>query len=202
MRILAGIFVLFFLLSVARGELTSFEREAEAFAEVYSLAYALCKTADDNPEAQKSFCHAAEDLERSLDQGYPEALFAIGAYYASGKDAMVGRDNFLTFKWLNKAAKKGHAKAQRFAGAMYLQGIGVRQDIEEGINYLKAAGNQGDVDSYMVLGALYREGKYVSRDINKAKEYYGSLCDSGEQIGCDLYKDLNEEIIFKGNKDN
>lgn len=195
MRILAGIFALFFLLSTARGELTSFEREAEAFAEVYSLAYALCKTTDDNPEAQKNFCDAVEDLERSLDQGYPEALFAIGAYYASGKDAIVGKDNFLTFKWLNKAAKKGHAKAQRFAGAMYLQGIGVRQDIEEGINYLKSAGNQGDVDSYMILGTLFLEGELVKRDLKKAMYYYGAMCDLGEQLGCDFYKEVNEALL-------
>ena len=196
MRVLLSAFILLFSLVFA----TDLNQAAEDFAEVYSLAYVSCKTINDNPEAKKEFCEAVETLERSLDNGSPEGLFAIGAYYASGADKLVGKDNFLTFKWLNKAAEKGHAESLKFVGAMCLQGIGTLQDISKGVEYLESAGKKGDVSSYLILGSMYREGKYAPKNLAKAKEYYGFLCNSGEQIGCDLYRVVNEEILFNKNK--
>ncbi|MFZ7255361.1 MULTISPECIES: SEL1-like repeat protein [Avibacterium] len=38
----------------------------------------------------------------------------------------------------------------------------------------------------------YEYGLGVKQDKRKAKEYYGLVCDSGEQLGCDNYRKLNE----------
>ena len=43
------------------------------------------------------------------------------------------------------------------------------------------------------LGILYEAGIGVRQNKSKAKEFFGKLCDLGDQQGCDNYRKLNEQ---------
>jgi len=52
----------------------------------------------------------------------------------------------------------------------------------------------GDSDigsMYYILGTMYEEGKGTRQNYEKAKEYYGKVCDLGDQEGCDKFSHLN-----------
>ena len=44
---------------------------------------------------------------------------------------------------------------------------------------------------YYYLGTMYEEGKGTRQNYEKAKEYYGQVCDLGDQEGCDKFSQLN-----------
>ena len=49
----------------------------------------------------------------------------------------------------------------------------------------------GQVECCYNLGILYYNGLGVRQNKSLAKEYFGKVCDLGEQKGCDAYKMLN-----------
>jgi TPR repeat protein len=55
-------------------------------------------------------------------------------------------------------ATQGNAKAQHNLGAMYLNGQGVEQDIDQAILWFKKAAEQGVVLAQHNLGAIYLQG--------------------------------------------
>ena len=58
-----------------------------------------------------------------------------------------------------------------------------------------AKAKQGDAEAQFNLGVMYANGHGVRQDYKKAKEYFGLSCDSGFQLGCDAYRELNERGI-------
>ena len=58
--------------------------------------------------------------------------------------------------------------------------------------YEKAA-EQGDVYAQHIVAKMYEEGKGVPQDYSKALEWFGKVCDSGRQEGCDDYRILNQK---------
>ena len=65
-------------------------------------------------------------------------------------------------------------------------------------NYTKAvewhqkAANQGNSKAQYKLGLMYRDGIGVRQNKLQAKEWFGKVCDSGVQLGCDRYRELNQ----------
>ena len=42
---------------------------------------------------------------------------------------------------------------------------------------------------------MYTKGQGVRQNLRKAKEWFGKACDGGLQLGCDAYRELNEQGI-------
>jgi len=42
---------------------------------------------------------------------------------------------------------------------------------------------------------MYLNGDGIRQNKSTAKEYFGKVCDLGDQDGCDFYKQLNEQGI-------
>lgn len=65
-----------------------------------------------------------------------------------------------------------------------------------GINQALQHLNKGCEDDYpsacVNLGDIYRQGDYVTQSKSKAKKFYKKGCDLGFDLGCELYRDLNE----------
>ncbi|MGB2784808.1 hypothetical protein [Psychrobacter sp.] len=59
-------------------------------------------------------------------------------------------------------------------------------------NQPRCLANQDDVVAKSLLGGLYYQGKGVLQDFTIPKEWNGKACDSGEQFGCDIYRELNK----------
>ncbi|KEZ23782.1 hypothetical protein HS327_00174 [Glaesserella parasuis] len=71
--------------------------------------------------------------------------------YYNGKG--ISQDYHQAFKWFQKAAEKGDAKAQAALGVLYLSGQGVRQNNATGKIWFRKACDNG----YQYACDLYRQ---------------------------------------------
>ncbi|MCI7046793.1 tetratricopeptide repeat protein [Helicobacter sp.] len=134
-----------------------------------------------------------DEVLAKAKQGDAEAQFLLGLMYDQGQG--VKQDYEKAAEWFSKAANQGYAKAQYNLGAMYENGQAVRQDYKKAFEWYSKAANQGYAKAQYNLGAMYEKGYGVRQDLKKAKEYFGLSCDSGLQLGCDAYRELNERGI-------
>ena len=105
----------------------------------------------------------------------------------------VKQDYFEAIKWYRQAAEQGHAEAQYKLGSMYANGQGIRQNYEEAFYWLKKAAAQRNGVALGRIGVAYLTGEGVEQDKWKAKDYFGRSCEAGFQLGCDMYRELNNE---------
>lgn len=64
------------------------------------------------------------------------------------------RDYVEAEKWFKKAAEQGHAQAQYELGEMYIRGLGVTKNEEDGLSWLRRAAEQGDTKARERLCAI------------------------------------------------
>ncbi len=57
-------------------------------------------------------------------------------------------------KWFEKAAKQGHAEAQCCLAGLYIQGLGVKQDIMNAKKWFEKAAKQGHAEAKEFLDTL------------------------------------------------
>ena len=76
---------------------------------------------------------------------------------------------------------------------MYDSGRGVRQDDAEALRWYRKAAEQGYAKAQYNLGLMYANGHGVHQDFDLSKEWFGKACDGGFQVGCDLYRYLNQK---------
>lgn len=116
--------------------------------------------------------------------GWPQAEYELAVFYYSGKG--VEPDPVEALTWLEKAGEHNHVLAQRFLGALYLNGVHadgkmtVKPDAKKGASwYLRAAYND-DGPSQAVVGSLYMTGKGVERDNIQAVKWNRLAAAKGE----------------------
>ncbi|EEG23038.1 Sel1 repeat [Eikenella corrodens] len=51
---------------------------------------------------------------------------------------------------------------------------------------------QGVAEAQYNLGVMYDNGQGVRQNFHLSKEWFGKVCDSGDQNGCDKYHSLNQ----------
>lgn len=178
----------------------SFEKtqvnDIEELTTLYTNMHASCVMQSfDNQKDNDQACKVAQQIIDD-DTFIGNDLFYVGMHLLSGNDPNVGLDYFLGKVWIEKAAKKGHVLAQKKLATMYIKGEGVKQNIDEAIYWLEMAAKNGDQDGNLLLGKIFHEGLIVKKDLKKSKHYYGIMCDAGEQLGCDLYRTVNEELLI------
>lgn len=88
-------------------------------------------------DARKAFLW----MERSAEQGYVEAEYALGVALRDGIG--VSRDDERALKWLRIAAQTGDPRAQLDVGRMYVSGKGGPIDLIKGYGWLALAAAQG-----------------------------------------------------------
>lgn len=123
---------------------------------------------DDDATRQKAFFWMRE----AAVGGWPQAMYELAVFYYEGKG--VEPDPKESLAWLEKAAARNNVLAQRFLGALYLNGahadgkVTVKPDAKKGASwYLRAAYN-GDGPSQAVMGTLYMTGKGIEKDSTQA----------------------------------
>lgn len=80
-----------------------------------------------------------------------------------------------------KKAEAGDASAQRELGALYMRGIDVPQDIDEGLTWYRKAAEQGDLTSQTTLGELYTFYKSgVPNDEEQGFHWYLKAAEQGD----------------------
>lgn len=150
----------------------------------YALAalYRDSLIVDENGETtrEKSFFWMLE----SAVGGWTQAQYEVAVYYYEGKG--VAPDSAKALAWLERAAENNHVLAQRFLGALYLNGanadgkVTVKPDAKKGASwYLRAAYND-DGPSQAVMGMLYMTGKGIEKDNVQAIKWNRLAAAKGE----------------------
>ena len=100
--------------------------------------------------------------------GWAQAQYEVAVFCYEGKGVVANSQQALF--WLEKAAENNHVLAQRFLGALYVNGanaggkVTVKPDPKKGAAwYLRAAYND-DGPSQAVLGSLYMAGTGLEKD--------------------------------------
>lgn len=88
-------------------------------------------------------------------------------------------------KELQPAAEQGDARAQHLLGVLYVHGLGVAQNYQEGIKWLNAAATRGHLDAQLELARLYQSGEGVSRDYRETARWYRQAAEQGD-VGAQL----------------
>lgn len=130
-------------------------------------------------------------LQKSCDGGGMEGCFNLGMYYSNGIG--VKQDHFKAKEFYQKACDGGVMDSCFALGISYDYGFGVKKDNFKAKELYQKACDGGVMASCFSLGNSYRDGKGVKQNHSKAKALFGKACDGGYQIGCDEYKELNEQ---------
>ena len=69
---------------------------------------------------------------------------------------------------LIQRAEQGDAGAQHALGGMYLNGLGVQQDVEAAFWWIGLSAGQGDANAQNGLGGMYLTGLGVQQDVEAA----------------------------------
>ena len=67
-----------------------------------------------------------------------------------------------------RQAEKGDAYAQAKVAELYLNGVGVKEDAQKGIEWYEKASETDEGYAARQLAKIYSEGKYVPKDSEKA----------------------------------
>lgn len=132
-----------------------------------------------------------EEAKVLAEHGDVRGQSLLGVYYANGMG--VRQDYGKAFYWYQKSANQGDEFAQVSMGFAYSSGQGVRQDFTKALEWYQKAAKKNNPFAQVAIGAMYEGGMGVRLNKTTAKEWYGKACDNGDQIGCNYYRELNEQ---------
>ena len=81
--------------------------------------------------------------------------------------------------FFEQAAEQGHDGAIESLAIIYIDGQGVKQNLDKGLKYLQMGVNNGDVYLINYLGTLYMEGKGVPKDYEQAFTSFSIAAENG-----------------------
>lgn len=94
--------------------------------------------------------------EKSAECGYSNGMnmMALAFLYGGIEDYIVEKDIYKAADYFRTSAELGNVAGQRWLGICYLEGIGIGQNHNEAVKWLKKAMKQGDEDAKNILEKL------------------------------------------------
>ncbi len=154
----------------------------------------------DGKGVDRNDAQAVRWLKLAAAQHYRAAQYQLGSMLEHGR-GVDAADATAAFKWFHQAARAGHAGAQLHLSVMYAQGKGVKQSIEQALdwafkaadsgnseaksyvqqllNRINAKASAGDPAAQFVLARIYEQGQGLHADINKAEQWLRQSAASG-----------------------
>lgn len=80
---------------------------------------------------------------------------------------MVLKNYALAFYWYQQAANQQDSFGQLNVGMSYLNGLGVKQDIDTALLWLNRSIAQDNPDALITLAEMYENGKFLEKVLNK-----------------------------------
>lgn len=111
----------------------------------------------------------------AAEQGDAEGEYKIGMLFLEDDDSGdygINRNNAIAFRWIHKAAEKGHVAAQNRLAWMYARGKGVEINWKLSFEWSLKAAEQGLAAAQHTLGAMYAQGLGTDKDDELATEWY------------------------------
>lgn len=112
---------------------------------------------EDKKIIEQFFQKNIDFIQKSADEGEPEAQFLLGCGYAIGVDRLNCHYK-KAFQWLLKSANQHYGLAQEYVGMFYYIGEGVRQNDEKAIKWLKESVKNGQGRPAYILSSAYFYG--------------------------------------------
>ena len=160
-----------------------------------AIRYFLNAAKRGNPEAQYNlgYCYKMgwgvtrndakmiQWYEKAADAGYKASWLELGVCYMMGngvdKDYDKAMNSFL--RVANESSGDTVAAACHNMAWLYINGLGVKQNVEMSLALYEKAANLGFIGSQYNLGMLYYEGKHVVRDEKKAVMWLTKAAENG-----------------------
>ena len=153
------------------------ERSAEkdhAFAK-YQLGKLLCE----GVVCEKDIARGLKLLEELAEKGVSIAAYLADKVYLREKEWQDIKKAILCFQ---KAAEDGNSYAEYQLGKIYYCGIGVRPDVEKGLDYLKASAAHGNAYAAELLRSIqYQQTRGVTMAANSLLAQLGRLFQENQQ---------------------
>lgn len=139
-------------------------------------------------------------LHKAVEIGDQRAIGKIGQLYLEDE---VLKDYRQALDIFNTAAEQGHQTAQFYLGKMYAQGLGVEQNYQTALEWLKKAShpqhhfgmagrNPLEITALINVGRIYAEGLGVKQDAHAAEPWFEKACYLGADQACELWETVKK----------
>lgn len=173
-----------------------YRRAVEAGAEQYILHLAWLHM--DGKLVQRDRGQAERWFREGIERGMPEARLAYASVLYADLLGSGVEDRAATGaraeRLLLAALEEGEFAATRFLARMYLDGTGVDQDIERGLNTVRLGAEVGDEAMQALLANILAEGRLLPEDLVAAHTWAALAVRGGDQQAESLLTRLGEHL--------
>jgi len=120
---------------------------------------------------------STEKLKRLAVSKKPEDHFHLGMIHLRGLGPPENPK--LAAVWFEKAAIKGHARAQDALASLYYKGLGVKKNFAKAARWYRPAAEKGIANSQAVLGALLVKGRGIKQNLDEALAWFQKAAAGG-----------------------
>jgi TPR repeat protein len=103
--------------------------------------------------------------------------------YQQARSAYAAGDYNKAFQLFQGLAESGDTKAQYDLSLMYIQGIGTKQNIEQGLVWLNRAAEKGNIEAMLELGVLYQKIDTLESAPQLALYWFEKAAMAGSAVG-------------------
>lgn len=137
-----------------------------------------------------------DELNENAKRLYYESMFELAKCYSLNDKP----NHEKACKYLKKAADEyDDADAQNALGCMYLDGLGVAQDMVKATEYLEKSAVQGNMYAQTTLGRMLESGIGGKKDLNKALYWYKQAAEQGDDLATEnLMRLQGADIHYMG----
>lgn len=126
-------------------------------------------------------------IRRAADAGSAEGAHRLALVFAYG-EAGLPRDEAQALRWFQRAAEKGHQRAQLNLGTLYLRGPAASRDLIEARAWLEKAAANGDPYALYALGRAMSESMGPAMaDPARAADLYRRAAEKGHPFAALRY---------------
>ena len=103
--------------------------------------------------------------------------------YQQARSAYAAGDYTKAHQLFQGLAESGDTKAQYDLSLMYIQGIGTKQNIEQGLVWLNRAAEKGNIEAMLELGVLYQKIDTLENAPQLALYWFEKAAMAGSAVG-------------------
>jgi hypothetical protein len=120
------------------------------------------------------------ELRDKAETGDTQAKVEIGKLLRTGEEGFP-KDELFALIYFESAAKKGNSDGQLWAGKMYYNGWGTKQNYKKALAWFKKSVEQGNCEAENMMAVAYYNGNGVKLDMQEALKWYIKAAEHGNK---------------------